>query len=187
MSFDGAAAKPGTLVCVVGPSGAGKDTLIQEARRHFGDKPRFVFPERLISRSSQIGERHRQLERTSAQRSQYLLSWEANGDLYAIASDAMAQLQAGRVVVVNVSRTAITDAHSAWPRLAVIHVIAPEDVLRARLLARGREDGDAVARRLARVAVLDVPEDIPLVTIDNGGNLAEAAAAFVGALEELDA
>jgi ribose 1,5-bisphosphokinase len=186
MSSDGTA-KSGTLVCVVGPSGAGKDTLIQEARGHFSDDPRYVFPERLISRSSQIGERHRLLERSSAQRSEYLLCWEAHGELYAIVSGVLAQLEAGRVVVVNVSRGAIADAQSAWPRLAVIHVIAPEDVLRARLLARGREDADAIARRLARVAPLDVPKNTPLETIDNGGKLTDAAAAFIAALERLAA
>ena len=180
---------PGTLVCVVGPSGAGKDTLIEAARRHFGDNARLAFPRRLITRTGQIGEDHRTLVRPGAAdcppQGAFLLSWAAHGEVYAIPLEVLDLLESGRTVVANVSRTVIGEAHAAWPGLAVIHVTAPQAVLAARLAARGREDEAAIVDRLAREAPLAVPQGVPVETIENAGRLADATAAFVSTLERL--
>ena len=69
----------GCLIAVVGASGAGKDTLIDAARRHFEDCADIVFPRRVITRSDQLGEDHvaitperfADMERTGG----FLLSW----------------------------------------------------------------------------------------------------------------
>jgi len=184
-----APAKPGTLVCVVGPSGAGKDTLIDAAHRHFSADPRFAFPQRLITRTGQIGESHRPLARPNDEKSHpegaFLLSWAAHGEVYAIPIEVLGQLEAGHVVVANVSRSVIAEAHAAWPKLAVFHVTAPPDVLQGRLLARGREDADVIAHRLARAPALAIPAGIALEEIDNGGSLADAEACFIASLKRL--
>ena len=42
--------RPGVFVAVVGPSGAGKDTLIDYARAHLAGEPDYEFVRRVITR-----------------------------------------------------------------------------------------------------------------------------------------
>ena len=65
----------------------------------------------------------------------------------------------------------------------MIEITAPGEVLRARLLARGRETERQVDARLARAVPLDVPGSTRLhVRIDNSGPLAGSVDRFVDAL-----
>ena len=84
-------------------------------------------------------------------------------------------LWAGETVVFNVSRSVIDAARRRFPRVRVVYVTAPPDVLARRIAARGR-DGDAVAR-LARAEALDRRADADLV-IDNVGDSAVHAGAL---------
>jgi ribose 1,5-bisphosphokinase PhnN len=43
---------PGRLLAVVGPSGAGKDTLIARARTRLAGDPMIVFPLRIVTRAA---------------------------------------------------------------------------------------------------------------------------------------
>ena len=49
---------PGGFVLVVGPSGAGKDTLLGLARRELAGDPRFLFARRVVTRESSTAEEH---------------------------------------------------------------------------------------------------------------------------------
>lgn len=175
----------GTLVCVVGPSGGGKDTLIDAARELLGDNPRFVFPRRLISRADQTGEVHDVLTAPDTDLENCFLKWNAHGETYALPAEIKDDLSAGRIAVVNVSRGIIDEARRAWQRLAVIHITAPEPVLRERLVNRGREDSAAIEARLARKQTIFLHEQVALVTIENGGALQTAIDRFVNALQRL--
>jgi len=98
---------------------------------------------------------------------------------YGISADIATDLAAGRVVVANVSRTVIAEAARRFP-VRVIAVTAPPEVLAARLAARGREDADDAARRLARAVAL--PGAVPAETVANDATLAEGVARFLAAL-----
>lgn len=175
----------GRLFAVVGPSGVGKDTLLAGARAELRADPGFVFPRRIITRPAGDGtEDHlsvgedafASLERSGA----FLVAWRAHGFAYAIPAGLKDDLASGRHGVVNVSRTVVADLAARHP-LTVLLVRADPEILRARLLARGREDAHEVAARLRReppspAAHLDVAE------ISNDGPAADSVAAMVAVL-----
>lgn len=175
----------GTLFLVVGPSGAGKDSLIAGARARLAGAPDIAFARRVITRPAAAGgEDHEPCDpETFARREaagDFLLSWRAHGTDYGVPAGYAARLEAGSAVVVNVSRTVIADAVARLAPVRVIEVTAPPDVLAERLGARGREDAAGVAGRLGR----DVapPPDAPVTRIVNDGRLERALGEFLAAL-----
>ena len=144
---------PGRLVLVVGPSGAGKDTLIDLTRAALRDDPSVVFPRRVVTRAA-ADEPHDTLDPDAfdkaARAGAFALAWEAHGLRYGIPAGIDDHIRAGRTVVCNVSRAIVAAARERYADVRVVLVTAPPDVLAARLAARARgSDGD-LARRLAR-------------------------------------
>jgi ribose 1,5-bisphosphokinase len=149
------AREPGLLFLVAGPSGAGKDTLLDAARHRLSADPRFVFARRVITRPADAGgEDHIPASDAdfAAQEAAggFALSWRAHALAYGIPRSIDGFLAAGRHVVANVSRTVIAEATMRYPAVHVIHVTAPPALLRQRLAARRREDSTAQAARIAR-------------------------------------
>lgn len=168
------------LVLVVGPSGAGKDTLLDGARAALAGDPRFRFVRRIITRPAQAGgEAHEAVTEAAFAARDFALSWGAHGLRYGIPADIADDLAAGRVVIANVSRGVIADAARRFP-VRVIEVTAPPAVLAARLAARGREAAADIAARLARNVAL--PDGVPVDVVMNDAEVADGIARFVGAL-----
>lgn len=176
----------GRLVLVVGPSGAGKDTLINAARVTFAGKAGISFCERHITRADQTGEPHRALSDVEfarlARDGRFFLSWRAHGLSYGIGADVLDRLQSGETVVVNASRRIVEEARRKWPATIVLHVTASPDVLRERLLRRGREDPAAVDERLRRATQIGCPRPEGCIEVDNSGALADSVVRFNAAL-----
>ncbi len=175
----------GLLVLVVGPSGSGKDTLIDGARRALAGDPQVVFPRRDITRPADAGgEDHCPVSFADfqARRSAggYALAWEAHGLGYGIPAVVLDDLAAGRTVVVNVSRGVIEEARRI-ARLRVLSLVVPSAVLRQRLAARGREDAHDIEARVARAEAVAVAGD-DVVTVVNDGTREAALAQFLGAI-----
>lgn len=171
----------GTLFLIVGPSGAGKDTLIALAREKLGAA--YVFPRRAITRPAGAGGEDHVAEDEASfaaceRAGNFALSWRAHGLAYGIPSSIAADLKRGKHVVINVSRAVVDDARAKFQPLRVILVTAPKDVLRARLLARGREDDAAIDERLSRGQ--DVTADAVIV---NDATPQAGAAALIAALK----
>ncbi len=181
-------ADAGTLVLVVGPSGAGKDTLISGARTALSGDPRFVFPRRVITRPATAGgEAHvaaGEAEfQAAAAAGEFALHWAAHGLRYGVPRSIEADLAAGRTVVVNVSRQAVEAARARFPRLRVILVTAPPELLADRLAARRRETGADLAARLDRK--VDGPHGADVTRFENAGSVAEAVGRFTALLRDL--
>ncbi len=180
-------AKRGMLVLVVGASGVGKDTLIEAARQHFSTDDRFAFPQRVITRADQTGEPHIAVSamefEAMALAGGFLLSWEAHGLKYGVPIAVRDLLEAGRIVVVNTSRTIINEAKAVWPGLRVVHVTVGPEILRDRLLARHREVNAALEERLARGREAALASGLPVDQIDNSGNLETTVQQFNRLLE----
>ena len=175
----------GTLFLVVGPSGAGKDSLIHGARERLAGEPDIAFARRIITRPPVPGgEEHDAVDPPAfarlAEAGGFMLAWRAHDIDYGVPVSYYAWLQAGERVVANVSRTVIADALARCAPARVIEVTAPPELLARRLGARGREDAAMIAARLAREVAL--PPDAPVTRIVNDGALDDALAAFVAAI-----
>lgn len=161
----------GCLVLVVGPSGAGKDTLISIAATRLRAHTRIVFGRRIVTREVDISEDHDTLTPEAFDaahaRGQFALAWRAHGHRYGVPQAAARRLEAGDTLVFNVSRAVIASARARFAKVLVVYVTAPPDVLESRLRARGR-DGD-IAARLARSADVTHPNDADLL-IENIGD-----------------
>lgn len=155
------------LVLVVGPSGAGKDTLLNMARTALAGDARFRFVRRVITRPADAGgEDHEAVSDTEFAARNFALSWQVHGLRYGIPADIADDISRGVVVVANVSRSIIADAAVRFP-VRVIEVTAPAEVLAGRLAARGRENAADIAHRLARRIALPVGIDVTTVVNDS--------------------
>ena len=177
---------PGTMFLVVGPSGAGKDTLLEGARAALSEDARYVFARRVITRPADAGGEAHDAVTPGAfsrrrERGDFMVSWNAHGLDYGLPRELLDDLAAGRSVVANVSRGAIGAIAERVASVCVIQVTAPADVLAARLANRGREDARRVADRLARAGA-DIPAGIPTTSVVNDGTPEQGIEKFVGAL-----
>jgi ribose 1,5-bisphosphokinase len=172
-----AAIGPGRLVLVVGPSGAGKDTLIGLARAACAGDGSAVFPRRVVTREATVFEDNAQVSfeafRQARDRGEFAVHWEAHGHGYALPRAIDDELRAGGTVVANVSRTVVAALRRAYADVVVISITAPAEILSQRLAARARGSDGEIAERLGRA--VDGAAAAPDVTIDNVGS-AEAHA-----------
>ena len=146
----------GRLVLVAGPSGVGKDSLLDGAKEALAGDPGYLFLRRYITRPAAAGgEDHNEISETAFEERRaagdFPLWWDAHGLRYGL-PDFSGELMAGRTVIANVSRGVIGEARRKFGAVTAIHVTAPADKLRQRLLARGRETGAEIERRLGRAA-----------------------------------
>ncbi|MFV0359132.1 phosphonate metabolism protein/1,5-bisphosphokinase (PRPP-forming) PhnN [Tropicimonas sp.] len=176
----------GRVFAVVGPSGAGKDTLMAEAARL---RPDLHIVRRAITRRVAGGTEsfdavteEEFLSRKTA--GQFVFDWQAHGRRYGIPRSIDRALSEGRDVLFNGSRAIVAHAWEEYPGLTVILVTASVPTLARRLAERGRETPVEVAQRLAR-AVYEIPCGPPIRVVENDGTLASATRAFLGALQPL--
>lgn len=177
------------LVYVMGPSGAGKDSVLARARERLPLDAPVVFAHRYITRRADAGgENHVALSPAEfalrRARGLFAFHWQAHGNAYGIGVEIEAWRAHGLTVVVSGSREHYERLADLDPGVLPVLVTADRETLRARLAARGREDATATARRLARSEALIV-NDPRLVTIVNDGTLDEAADAFLRVLTRL--
>lgn len=179
----------GRLVLVVGPSGAGKDTLLAQAALQLVDDPRFIFPRRQVTRTPDTtSEDHDSLSREAFEKlhknGETTLSWEAHGLGYVIPKAVIAQVDAGCIAVCNGSRRILPVARQKYPDCKIILVEADQKTRAHRLAARGRESEAEIAARIDRDAPMDGVGPEP-VRIDNSGSLQASVTAMVDALLRL--
>ncbi len=162
---------PGALVLIVGPSGAGKDTLIYGYKDQCKGNPNIMFARRLITRPSDAGsEPHEAITHENMNdlisQGRVALSWPAHGLTYALPQCIDRHIANGGIAVANGSRKALSQAAAKYQKLLVIHITAPMHVLAERLAARGRETAQDIEQRLLR-ADMSLPDLPHLVEIQN--------------------
>jgi len=173
----------GRLIGVVGPSGVGKDTVMDAVAAAW---PGLHLIRRVITRPEDAGGEAFDGVTDDAFRRRvvagdFALHWQAHGLQYGIPRGVEDILAAGQVAMVNLSRAVLPEAQDRFPGFAVLSLTATPQVLAQRLQGRGRETADDIARRLAR-ADTGLPAGLDrVVTIDNSGALEDTVAAVLAA------
>ena len=174
---------PGRLILVVGPSGAGKDTLLGFAKAACAEDARIVFPRRVVTREASASEDNIALTpdefREALARGDFAMHWEAHGHSYGLPRAIDDDIRAGRSVVVNVSRTVIEAARRAYANVVVIAITAPPEVLAERIQMRARSTDGNSEQRLGRTVDTAAPD----VTILNVGRPEDHARRLVRAIK----
>jgi ribose 1,5-bisphosphokinase len=150
---------PGRLVLVVGPSGAGKDTLIARARAACRDDATVVFPARVVTRPPSIFEDNEFISPSAFEQAvtggALAFWWNAHGHMYGIPLAIDSDIEAGRTVVCNVSRTVVDAVRERYANVVTVLVTAPREVLGARLAARDRGTDVSATDRMNRAELAD--------------------------------
>jgi ribose 1,5-bisphosphokinase len=164
----------GAFVAVVGPSGAGKDTLIAHAKTALADESQVEFVRRVITRPSDgATEDHDTLTDgeflEALAKGAFALAWEAHGLRYGLPVSIDRAIENGHVAVANVSRGALPALRRRYANVATVEITADPEILAARLAGRGRESRSEILARLARTISCDTTGP-NAIALDNSGS-----------------
>ena len=177
---------PGRLIYLMGPSGAGKNSLIASAREKLNENKQLYFSPRYVTRAA-VSDAEDDLTISPGAFAHYkhigafALDWQAHGFCYGVSNAIDTLLRAGKCVVVNGSRDYAATALAKYPLLTAVLITVSPEVAYARLQVRGREDREAVLARVRRTPAFAVaPQQLHI--IDNSGPLEHASEAMVRVL-----
>jgi phosphonate metabolism protein PhnN/1,5-bisphosphokinase (PRPP-forming) len=178
----------GKLCVVIGPSGSGKDTLISGAKLLLNNEKRYVFAQREITRpKTDDAEDHIEIPENEFKQKQlanvYSLSWYANGLNYGV-TRLDEYMRQEKFVILNGSRGALKDIRQKYKDTIIIQVEVPPELLRERLISRGREDSGEIDARLARGGALRIL-DPTVINFINDKPKQESTNEFVAILKNL--
>ena len=184
---------PGSLIYLMGPSGSGKDSVIDAARGPLQQR-NVAIVRRVITRSAEavgedaIGVSPERFEQMRKQ-GEFAMHWKANGLEYGIPVQIDHWLAEGRHVLVTGSRAYLAQAAARYPQLLPVLLTVDDSVLRQRLVVRGRENLEDIERRLARNQHLGeqgdaaVPGGTRIRLLDNSTTLSQAVERLLALLE----
>ena len=183
---------PGKLVYLIGPSGSGKDSLIEAARDALAQRNVHVV-RRVITRSAESKGEHAVGVSPGAfqqmvEAGEFAMHWSANGLHYGIPRLIEQQLAQGQNVLVNGSRAYLPQAVERFAQLLPIMLTVERTVLRERLARRGRETAEEIEQRLARndQLIADAARweqgSVRITLLDNSSSLAATVAALLEVL-----
>lgn len=140
---------------IMGPSGAGKDSVIKEVSEHFGDE--ISRPLRYITRkiAANDAEHHNVLTPQTfeefSEKSCFSLYWKANGFHYGYDKQWLADLDEGKIVLLNGSRSYWDEAKIKYgEKLCPIYFNISLEQQANRLQGRGRESAKEIEARISR-------------------------------------
>lgn len=167
--------EPGLFVAFVGPSGVGKDSLLRGVCQAMAASHGAVLARRVITRPADPAlEDHDSLDEAgfaaAKARGDFCLSWDAHGLSYGIPKELVDVVDAGALVLANLSRGVLDEGRKSFPHFLVLSITAEPHVRAERLAGRGRESGADIEARLAR-AIVQEPSGGDVIPVTNNGTL----------------
>lgn len=164
--------KNGRLIAVVGPSGVGKDSVMQGLA---AADPTLHLVRRTITRAPELGGEDYDAVSVAkfndlAAAGYFAVHWGAHALQYGIPARVQTVLAEGQDCLANFSRSALLAGDAAFADFCVLNITARSDTLAARLAARGRESEAQIAKRLAQ-AGKPLPVGLKVMTLSNDGAL----------------
>jgi len=130
------------LFLIVGPSGSGKDTMIERAAKRVQELNKV---KRVITRENNEFEDFESISESEFNNQEFFISWTAHGNKYGIP-----KLGQGNYII-NVSRKMVNKIRSLHPKTHVIELTARPEVLLERQMRRGRDSKEEIMERLKRI------------------------------------
>ena len=184
--------KRGILWYAVGPSGAGKDSLLRWIAQNT-QPPAVRVARRVVTRATDASEDAERMSvadfAATVQAGGFALHWQANGLHYGVPREIDSWLASGSQVVVNGSRAHTAQLLDAYARAHIVWLRVAPEIAAARLAQRGRETAEQIDARLARSERLESVSGVPaeqLFVIDNNADLTAAGRALLGLLTRGD-
>ncbi len=177
----------GRLIYVMGPSGCGKDSVMNYARERCAGNGT-IFAHRYITRPADAGgENYVSVSPEEFQarldHGLFALNWDSHGLRYGVGMEVDLWLRHGVDAVLNGSRGYLAEAARRYPDMVPVQITVDRDTLRERLMARGRETREEIQRRLDRADWFDCTHG-NMVCIDNSGRLEQAGEELVRVINE---
>lgn len=165
------------LYFLVGSSGVGKDSALELIKKlDFEGKKPVLVAHRYITRAvRQDDENHIELTHADfkirKQSELFLFHWKSHGYQYGIGREVLNWLDVGHDVIINGSRKYIYQAQQIYPNLKIIWLTLSEEILRERLIKRGRESYKEIETRIARTLTIDPSKSWSSKTIYNDDSI----------------
>ena len=170
------------IILMVGPSGAGKDTLLKHANKVLADKLNFV--KRYITRETDINESNYYIDDYAFEilrhNCYFASNWQAHGNYYGIPKRF---IKPG-LNIISVSRARIIDFENLYDNVYTINVTIPKEELKKRLKSRGRESELEIESRLSRT--YETIKARNLIEFDNSSSLEVSKNKFIETLKQIE-
>ena len=154
------------LFFLVGPSGVGKDTILDHLKKNeYSDRQPLVAHRYITRPVRENDENHIELSPADFNRRKendlFLFDWQSHGKQYAVGREVKRWRKSGMNVIINGSREYLQQARAIYPSLVPVWLTVSEDVMRERLITRGRETSSDIESRIKRNRELSVlkPDD----------------------------
>lgn len=176
------------LFFLVGPSGVGKDTILSHLKKNEYSDRQPVVAHRYITRPvREDDENHVELSSSDFYRRKesglFLFDWESHGYQYAIGREVKKWRKAGLNVIMNGSRQYLQQARKTYPPLVPVWLTVSEDIMRKRLLQRGRENDEEIEIRIQRNRELSVLKPSDGVFINNDQTIEDTIGQIMALIE----
>lgn len=180
--------KYGRLIAVVGPSGVGKDSVMEGLA---AADPSLHLVRRTITRAPELGGEDYDAVSVAefnemAAGGQFAVHWGSHDLLYGIPASIQTVLAEGQHCLANFSRSALLAGDAAFAHFCALNITARPETLASRLKARGRESEAQIAKRLAQ-ATKPLPGGLNVMTISNDGALEDTVANALSRLQPVRA